>query len=81
MTKPTHNSPSGLHLNEQRVQAMTKIKYLVNGYQSLYAAAKHFNVSPTQLARWVSYNCLVDDDGTIYKPQGSITVKDGRVKK
>ena len=53
---------------------MKSIKLLVSDYKSVYAAAKAFSINAQQLHRYIQYNCLVDDEGTIYKPQGAIKV-------
>ena len=53
---------------------MKSIKLLVSDYKSVYAAAKAFNINAQQLHRYIEYNCLVDDEGTIYKPQGAINI-------
>lgn len=39
-------------------------------YGSVYNCSKQTGTNSTQLIRWITYECLVDSKGQVYKPQG-----------
>ena len=41
-------------------------------YGDVNQCSKATVTNPTQLRRWLSYDCLVDSKGIIYKPQGNL---------
>tara|TARA_R110000851_G_scaffold196704_2_gene347718 strand:- start:660 stop:842 length:183 start_codon:yes stop_codon:yes gene_type:complete len=41
-------------------------------YGDVNSASRQAGTSITQLGRWISYGCLVDSKGVIWKPQGNL---------